>query len=138
MASKISFEISFSLDPVKLHAWLDRYQTDPEKVMGLFCLSVWLAPHIPDHALVGAYSRGLVAKTYRNAASAMPRAIIEIAFGDDGTSETWKGFMDRWVQSEEMLTADDLGMLRALDEKDRGPFMYWLLQERSLCKCACV
>ena len=51
IAKKVCEEIYSSLDAAKLHAWIYRYQADPGRLMGLFCLSAWLAPHIPRGCL---------------------------------------------------------------------------------------
>jgi hypothetical protein len=136
IAQKVCKEIYSSLDAAKLHAWIYRYQADPGRLMGLFCLSAWLAPHIPDHAVVGAYSRGILAKTYRHVSSGMPRILIEVAFadmhGDDGSMAAWRIVMSRILESEEKLTRSEFKMLRAIDEKDHAPFLYWMMTERPL------
>jgi hypothetical protein len=139
IAKKVCEEIYSSLDAAKLHAWIYRYQADPGRLMGLFCLSAWLAPHIPDHALVGAYSRGVLAKTYRAVSAGMPRILIEVAFadvhGDDGSMAAWRSIMSRILESEEKLTRSEFKMLRAIEEKDHAPFLYWMMTERPLLYC---
>jgi hypothetical protein len=66
----------------------------------------------------------------------MPRILIEVAFadmhGDDGSMAAWRIVMSRILESEEKLTRSEFKMLRAIDEKDHAPFLYWMMTERPL------
>ena len=60
-------------------------------------------------------------------ASQMPRIMVEASFGDEAQVENLFGFMGQWVRSEKSLKEKDLSMVGNVAEKDRGPFLYWLL-----------
>jgi hypothetical protein len=38
--------------------------------------------------------------------------------------------MDNWERAERRFTKDDLALVEQIDAKDRGPFLYWLINER--------
>ena len=60
--------------------------------------------------------------------------ILLSAFGAEPDLHNMRGFMRQWEQAEKMLTGEDYAVLGNLDEKDMGPFLFWLLNERaSLC-----
>jgi hypothetical protein len=43
-----------------------------------------------------------------------------------------QSFIEQWESAEETLSEDDTKLLRNLNKKDRGPFLYWLINERKL------
>ena len=43
-----------------------------------------------------------------------------------------QSFIEQWESAEETLSDDDTKLLRNLNKKDRGPFLYWLINERKL------
>ena len=69
------------------------------------------------------------AQLYRRAAERMPKMILEASFGDQATLRTMQSFIEQWESAEQTLTADDTKLLRDLSKKDRGPFLYWLINE---------
>ena len=136
VALSICSEIQNSLSPAALMRWvtLMRYREEGTKLVELFCFASWLLPHITDDAEVGVYSKTLTARVYRAAAKEMPRMILLSAFGAEPDLHNMRGFMRQWEQAEKMLTGEDYAVLGNLDEKDMGPFLFWLLNERaSLC-----
>lgn len=95
-------------------------------------MGAWLAPYIPDHSEVGVYSASIGAGVYHRAASQMPRLLLVAAFGQKVVANNLKHFLAQLNQAEENLTADDVEIVSGLVAKDRGPFLYWLLNERYL------
>ena len=88
-----------------------------------------LAPLIPDHAELGAYSKSLTAKTYRQAAQRMPRLILMSAFGESELAENMVDFLEHLEQAEHSIPDNELRYLENISVKDRGPILYWLINE---------
>ena len=127
---KICFEIAESLSSVKLGQWVRKYHLREAKMAGLFCFSAWLAPVIPDYSDMSCYSKTTKSKIYRTAAEQMPRLILEAAFGDSAVARHMQSFMKEWEEAETSVKGEDLRMLQHIEKKDRGPFLYWLVNER--------
>ena len=50
-----------------------------------------------------------------------------------GLGPVMQEFMERWAQSEDVLSDDEVSLMEAIvDPKDRGPILFWLTNERSL------
>jgi hypothetical protein len=62
--------------------------------------------------------------------------ILDATFGGLESVEKMKAFMLEWQQAEEAVTSAELAVLEDLDPRDRGPFFYWLLNERLLLNVA--
>ena len=60
----------------------------------------------------------------------MPRLLLEATFGHENTARKIQSFMEEWELAEKSLTKSDLQVLSSIVKKDRGPFLYWLLNER--------
>jgi hypothetical protein len=123
-------ELSVSLSPYTLHRYVKRNAGLEAKLAELFCFSTWTAPFVSDYSAFGAYSRGIAAKIYTQAARRMPRLLLMAAFSKRETVVNMKGFMDNWERAERRFTKDDLALVEQIDAKDRGPFLYWLINER--------
>jgi hypothetical protein len=94
---------------------------------------VWLTPHIQNDAEVGVYSKTTAAFVYRQAAERIPRLLLVAAFAGNESVYKMRSFMESWITAEEMLSDEDVKIIDALDEKDLGAFLYWLLNERQRC-----
>ena len=90
------------------------------------------APHIPDTADIGAYSQHVAARIYKHAAAQMPKMILEAAFGEEHVATSMRAFFAQWEQAEETLSDDDVRILDNVIQKDRGPFLFWLVNECGL------
>jgi hypothetical protein len=90
------------------------------------------APHIPDTADIGAYSQHVAARIYKHAAAQMPKMILEAAFGEEHVAISMRAFFAQWEQAEETLSDDDVRILDNVIQKDRGPFLFWLVNECGL------
>jgi hypothetical protein len=130
LCRKVCWELTFSIDPFELFKTIRGIKHQEAKLCSLFCFSAWMAPVIPDYADIGAYSMATKAQLYRRAAERMPKMILEASFGDQATLRTMQSFIEQWESAEQTLTADDTKLLRDLSKKDRGPFLYWLINER--------
>jgi hypothetical protein len=107
-----------------------KLQDKPERMVGFFNFTAWLTPHVADDAEVGVYSKTVTARIYREAADSIPRLILVAAFGQPEIVRSMQSFMQQWEQAEHSLTGDSADMIEYLDEKDRGPFLYWMINER--------
>ena len=144
-------EIENTINPVSLQRWLRRYDrtvgcarsaqtsaendkdsvaTDKLTLLRFFNVTAWLSPQIPDHADIGAYSQSVTASVYKIAAQNMPRLIVMAAFGQEEVKVNMQYFMEQLERAERTLTQADVAMLDNIMAKDRGPFLYWLLNER--------
>ena len=56
--------------------------------------------------------------------------ILVAAFGEAAGVRGMQGFMRLWEHAERTLSRDDFRLLGSLDERDHGPFLFWLLNER--------
>ena len=106
------------------------------KLAEVFCFSTWTAPVVCDYSSNGAYSNGIAARIYKQAAERMPSLLLLAAFSKKDVVQNMQGFMDNWERAESRFTKDDLALLEQIDAKDRGPFLYWLLNERAF-RSAC-
>ena len=131
----ICWEIQFSLGPLALRRWMDKNRLHDVKMVSLFCLTAWVGPHIPDDAAVSAYSKSPEAKVFKKAAKEMPRLILAAAFGDDEVALNMKYFLEQLKNAQKTISKDDLRILDNVAGKDRGPFLYWLLEERIPIGC---
>ena len=130
LVKKVCTEICNSLDPFKLQIFVRKFKDDDSKLASLFCVSAWLAPLNPDYADVSVYSQSWMAKVYSRAGKLMPRLLLEATFGHENTARKIQSFMEEWELAEKSLTKSDLLILSSIVKKDRGPFLYWLLNER--------
>jgi hypothetical protein len=124
---KVLTEIVQTLKPEELRMWIKTSKVGVEHLLGLFNLSVWLAPLIPDYAQIGAYSKSSKALAYKQAANRLPDLVSLSAFGDDDICEHMRVFMDLVEAADKRLTQDERNIVLMLDRKDRGPLLYWLL-----------
>ena len=62
--------------------------------------------------------------------------ILVAAFGEAAGVRSMQGFMRLWEHAERTLSRDDFRLLGSLDERDHGPFLFWLLNERIWLPCA--
>ena len=131
----ICWEIQFSLGPLALRRWMDKNRLHDVKMVSLFCLTAWVGPHIPDDAAISAYSKSPEAKVFKKAAKEMPRLILAAAFGDDEVALNMKYFLEQLKNAQKTISKDDLRILDNVAGKDRGPFLYWLLEERIPIGC---
>ena len=56
--------------------------------------------------------------------------ILVAAFGEAAGVRSMRGFMQLWEHAERTLSRDDFRLLESLDQRDHGPFLFWLLNER--------
>jgi hypothetical protein len=98
----------------------------------LFCLSAWTASLIPDHADIGAYSNSVKSRIYKKAAEQMPRLLLVSAFGHEDVAQNVKYFLEQLEHAENVLSNEELAVIDNLMAKDRGPFLFWLVNERIL------
>ena len=108
----------------------DSVATDKLTLLRFFNVTAWLSPQVPDHADIGAYSQSVTASVYKIAAQNMPRLIVMAAFGQEEVKVNMQYFMEQLERAERTLTQADVAMLDNIMAKDRGPFLYWLLNER--------
>ena len=129
---KICSELGESIAPLAYRRQFDQVMDLESGLSGLFCFSAWIAPVVSNHSDVGAYSNSTAAMVYKHVATRMPRLILVAAFGKSECGENMKMFMDNAIDAEERITEMDLEMVADITPKDRGPFLYWLLNERAL------
>ena len=136
-AKLLCTEVSLSVRPYALRRFVKKNGELDSKLAEVFCFSTWTAPVVCDYSNNGAYSNSIAAMIYNQAAERMPRLLLLAAFSKKDIVQNMKGFMDNWECAENRFTKDDLALLGQIDVKDRGPFLYWLLNERafrSACK----
>ena len=63
----------------------------------------------------------------------MPRLLLMSAFGDSELAQNMVYFLEHLEQAEHTLTEKDLRLLTNISVKDRGPILYWLINERASC-----
>ncbi len=124
---KVMKEVVRTLKPEELRTWMKTGRVGVERLLGLWNLSVWLSPHIPDYAQMGAYSKSSKALAYKQAADRLPDLVSISAFGGDDICEHMRVFMDLVEAADTRLTQDERNIVLMLDRKDRGPLLYWLL-----------
>ena len=56
--------------------------------------------------------------------------ILLAAFGEAAGVQGMQGFLRLWEHAERALSRDDFRLLESLDQRDHGPFLFWLLNER--------
>ena len=56
--------------------------------------------------------------------------ILLAAFSEAAGVRSMQGFMRLWEHADRTLSRDDVRLLGSLDERDHGPFLFWLLNER--------
>ena len=131
-ANMLCTELALSVRPYALRRFVKKNGELDSKLAEVFCFSTWTAPVVCDYSNNGAYSNGIAAMIYNQAAERMPRLLLLAAFSKKDIVQNMKGFMDNWECAENRFTKDDLALLEQIDAKDRGPFLYWLLNERCL------
>jgi hypothetical protein len=139
VAEKISHEIGMSLFPVSMYGVVNRRMKghangQSAELLDIFRLSAWLAPHIPDTADIGAYSNGNKAKVYRQIAARLPRLLLLSSFGSVDVLKSIASFIEHMEVSESTFSDDDVAVFDLVSEKDKGPFLYWLVNERCFAR----
>jgi hypothetical protein len=104
--------------------------TAQSKLTALLTLSSRLAPYIPDSADVGSYSNAASAMIYKKAAQQMPRLLVIGMFGEDAVTKNLQYFLAQLENAERELSKEELSISETIVAKDRGPMLYWLLNER--------
>jgi len=127
VARKVCHEISSTIDPLTMAYCVRSNLQRDSALSGLFCFSAWLAPFIPDYAEIGAYSKHVSSQIYQHAAERMPKLILEAAFGNVEVTQSMRKFMAQWMASDLNVSNGDLELLDQISTKDRGPFLYWLI-----------
>jgi hypothetical protein len=127
---KLCDEVQNSFEIFALRRWMRRHHDDESSLAAFFCLFRSLAPHVVDDAELSCFSRAWTAKVYHNAAKHIPKMIWVASFSDKAGVKGMQRFMQQWEHAEETLSTDDCQIVDILDERDRGPFLFWLLNER--------
>jgi hypothetical protein len=125
-------EIGESIAAVVLRRWVLDCTTNSDRLGQLFVLAVRLKPHITDSSDLGVYSKSARSRIYRSLAERMPKLLMLAAYSPPSVVRSLENFMDHWELAEEHLTDVHVGILDNLDGKDRGAFLYWMLNERTL------
>jgi len=120
-------EMENTIDPSALHHWIMGIKDNPAELCAYVNISHWLAPHIPDDAEIGVYSKTINAQNYRNAVEQMPKLVMLATFGRSNVVHTLKEFMDQWKEADEMIADEHLGLFDNIVSQDRGPLFFWLL-----------
>ena len=130
VARKICFELQFSMAPFHLRRLISASRdSNPERLAVLFCLSAWVNAWIPDSAEIGSYSNSVTSKVYKKAAEQMPRLLLVSAFGHEDVSQNVKYFLEQLEHAENQLSNEELAVVENIVAKDRGPFLYWMVNE---------
>jgi len=127
VARKVCHEIASTIDPLTMAFSVRNNLQRDSALSGLFCFSAWLAPFIPDYAEIGAFSKHVSSQIYKHAAERMPKLILEAAFGNAEVAQSMRKFMAQWMAAELNVSNGDLELLDQISTKDRGPFLYWLV-----------
>ena len=143
-------DIGGTVSPVVMRHWVNAYQTAKHcKMAQLFVLAARLKPHICDASHIGIYSKSSRAKVYRGVAERMPKLLVLAGFSGGMLVRHLELFMRAWKDAEEDFPEEHLAILDGLDGRDHGPFLYWMLNERSrrpellslsgfVLRCACT
>ena len=59
----------------------------------------------------------------------MPRLILMSAFGESELAENMVDFLEHLEQAEHSIPDNELRYLENISVKDRGPILYWLINE---------
>lgn len=146
LAFEISNEISNSFQPFKLRRWVSSAlpavangetgskQQNQSTLPDLFNLAVHLGPVASDYADIGAYSKSASARLYNQIVEQVPRLVLAASFGNEHVAANMRMFMMQLLAAEQSIGDKELSIINVIVKKDRGPFLYWLLNERaSLC-----
>lgn len=68
----------------------------------------------------------------------MPRLLLVSAFGHEDVAQNVKYFLEQLEHAENVLSSEEVAVLDNLVAKDRGPFLYWLVNERNLLVFAAI
>ena len=142
---KLCLELPHSFQPMAIYRFSASGEkgsqaTVQSKLTALLTLSARLAPYIPDSAVVGSYSNAASAMIYKKAAQQMPRLLVIGMFGEDAVTKNLQYFLAQLENAERELSKEELSISETIVAKDRGPMLYWLLNERdkrhtSICLC---
>ena len=91
-----------------------------------------LAEIIPDHSTIGAYSNSLQARLYKQTGQSVPNILMLAAFGGPEIANTMRHFMSLLEMAERELSKEHFAVQDSVHPKDKGPFLYWLANERNL------
>ena len=91
-----------------------------------------LAEIIPDHSTIGAYSNSLQARLYKQTGQSVPNILMLAAFGGPEMASTVRHFMSLLEMAERELSKEHFAVQDSVHPKDKGPFLYWLANERNL------
>ena len=127
---KLCDEVQNSFEIFALRRWMRRVHDDEQSLAAFFCLFRSLAPHVTDDAELSCFSRAWTAKVYHTAAKHIPKMILVASFSDKAGVKGMQRFMQQWEHSEETLSTENFQIVDILEEQDRGPFLFWLLNER--------
>jgi hypothetical protein len=132
---KLCLELPHSFQPMAVYRFSASGEkgsqaTAQSKLTALLTLSSRLAPYIPDSADVGSYSNAASAMIYKKAAQQMPRLLVIGMFGEDAVTKNLQYFLAQLENAERELSKEELSISETIVAKDRGPMLYWLLNER--------
>ena len=122
-------ELTSTLDALQLSGWMnERSQTHPDLVMSAAIVDQWIAPHMADHGVYGAYSYEDRAIFYRRLVSGYPNALDFLL---DATPEQ----VDAFRQTVDLLYDVRLRLgpkghlAKLIVQQDRAPFLHWMVYE---------
>ncbi len=77
------------------------------------------------------YSKAPLARAYRAASKQMPIMTLVASFGESDAVRSLREYMGQYVKAETLRSNEYAPLLDVLDQRDTGPFLYWLLNHAS-------
>ena len=129
-ASEICSELQRSLTLRGLRCWSQQNQDDESKLISLFCCCGWLCPHLRHDSEVSMFLNTAKADVYHLAARSIPSMLLLASFGEFADVLHLRGFLAQWERAQDSQRDGSIDMLNGLAAIDRGPLLFWLVNER--------
>ena len=100
----------------------------------LFNMTLRIRHLVSDDSELGAYSETARSRVYRYTAQQMPKMLFLATYCTEDIVQRLYSFVSQWEQCELGIKDEAVGTIGVLDSKHRGPFLFWLLNERSQCR----
>ena len=119
-------ELTRTLDALKLSGWMDNRMDKPNLVMAAAVVDQWIAPHVSDHSIYGAYSYDDRAIFYRRLIAGYPAALDFLIDASEEDVIAFRNTIEKLYRTRQSH-GDKGKVAKLIVQQDRAPFLHWML-----------
>jgi hypothetical protein len=125
-------DLQSSVGPLPLQLWVRANRRSDLQMVRLFIMTLRIRHLVSDDSDLSVYSETARSRVYRYVAQQMPKMIFLATYCTEDIVQRMHSFVSQWEECELGINDEAVRIMHVLDFKHRGPFLFWLLNERSL------